>query len=150
MLGLKWQCVRVKLFTHQALVCLSQTAKESEVDCLQIPSAFSEEILFGIADGVLDVVERTIFFSEWRHHDVLVIQLTLHSICQHNFFILKQSLMFRIKVSHLHALTTISLPDALPTLGSHSVYIYGGWNICWRSIFGLLFLGDALIQNICG
>jgi len=29
--------------------------------------------------------------------------------------------MFRLEVSHLQALT-ILLPDALPTLGSHSVY----------------------------
>ena len=51
---------RVKLVTHQALVCLSQIAKESEVICLQIPSAFSEEILCGVADGFLDVIERTL------------------------------------------------------------------------------------------
>jgi len=30
--------------------------------------------------------------------------------------------MFRLKVSHLQALTTFSLLDALPNLGSHSVY----------------------------
>jgi len=33
--------------------------------------------------------------------------------------------MFKLKVSHLQALTTFSLPDALPTLGSHSVYKCG-------------------------
>ena len=33
--------------------------------------------------------------------------------------------MFRLKVSHLQTLTTFSLPDALPTLGSHSVYNCG-------------------------
>jgi len=31
--------------------------------------------------------------------------------------------MFRLKVSHLQAYTTIMLPDALPTVGSHSVII---------------------------
>jgi len=62
--GLKWLCVRVNLVTHEALVCLSQIAKESEVDCLQIPSAFSEEIFFGIADGFLDVTERTILLKK--------------------------------------------------------------------------------------
>ena len=41
------------------------------------------------------------------------------------YFILKQGYMFRLKVSHLQALTTFSLPDALPTLGSHSVYNCG-------------------------
>jgi hypothetical protein len=60
MRGLKWLCIRVNLFTRQALVYLSQIAKESEIDCLQIPLAFSEEIFFGIADGFLDVIERTI------------------------------------------------------------------------------------------
>jgi len=39
------------------------------------------------------------------------------------FFILKQGYMFRLKVSHLQALTTFSLPGALPTLGSHSVVL---------------------------
>jgi hypothetical protein len=29
--------------------------------------------------------------------------------------------MFRLKVSHLQAPTTFPLPDALPTLGSHSI-----------------------------
>ena len=33
--------------------------------------------------------------------------------------------MFRLKVSHLQAPTTFSLPDALPTLGSHTVYSCG-------------------------
>jgi len=33
--------------------------------------------------------------------------------------------MFRLKFSHLQALTTFPLPDALPTLGSHSVYNCG-------------------------
>jgi len=33
--------------------------------------------------------------------------------------------MFRLKVSLLRTLTTFSLPDALPTLGSHSVYNCG-------------------------
>jgi len=56
---------------------------------------------------------------------VLAIQLTLHSTSQHNFFIRKQGYMFRLKVSHIQALTTFSLPDALPTLGSHSVYNCG-------------------------
>ena len=40
-------------------------------------------------------------------------------------FILKQGYVFRLEVSHLQAPTTFSLPDALPTLGSHSVYICG-------------------------
>jgi len=30
--------------------------------------------------------------------------------------------MFRLKASHPQAYTTVMLPDALPTLGSHSVY----------------------------
>jgi len=30
--------------------------------------------------------------------------------------------MFRLKASHLQAYTIFLLPDALPTLGSHSVY----------------------------
>jgi len=42
---------------------------------------------------------------------------------QHNLFILEQGYMFRLDVSHLHA-PTISLPDALSTLGSHSVYMW--------------------------
>jgi len=42
------------------------------------------------------------------------IQLTLPSLRQHNLFILKQGYMFRQKVSHLQALTTFLLPDALP------------------------------------
>ena len=56
---------------------------------------------------------------------MLVIQLTLHSIRQNNLFILKQGYNFLLKVSHLQALTTLSLPDALPNLGSHSVYSCG-------------------------
>ena len=35
--------------------------------------------------------------------------------------------MFGLEVSHLQALT-ILLPDALPTLGSHSVYSCGIWD----------------------
>jgi len=49
---------------------------------------------------------------------VLVIQLTLYSIRQHNLFIVlkhhKQGYMFRLKVSHLQAYKLLSLPDALP------------------------------------
>jgi len=41
------------------------------------------------------------------------------------FFILEQVYIFRLKVSHLQALTTCPLPDALPNLGSHSVYNCG-------------------------
>jgi hypothetical protein len=41
------------------------------------------------------------------------------------YFILKQGYMFRLKVSHLQVPTTFSLPDALLTLASHSVYICG-------------------------
>ena len=41
------------------------------------------------------------------------------------YFILKQGYMFRLEVSHLQAPTTFSLPDALPALGSYSVYICG-------------------------
>ena len=41
------------------------------------------------------------------------------------FFILKQGYMFRLKVSNFQALTKFSLPDALPTLVSHSVYSCG-------------------------
>ena len=41
------------------------------------------------------------------------------------YFILKQGYMFRLKVGHLQVLTTFPLPDALPTLGSHSVYSCG-------------------------
>jgi len=33
--------------------------------------------------------------------------------------------MFRLNVSHLQAYTTVMLPEALPTLGSHSVYNCG-------------------------
>ena len=50
-----------------------------------------------------------------------VTQIYVSTIC----FILKQGYMFRLEVSHLQAPTTFSLPDALPTLGSHSVYICG-------------------------
>jgi len=67
-------------------------------------------------------------YSEREHHDVLVIQLTLYSIRQHNFLILKhykQGYMFRLNVSHLQAHKIFSLPDALPTLGPHSVYNFG-------------------------
>ena len=42
-----------------------------------------------------------------------------------SFFILKKGYVFRLKVSHLQAHKTFSLPDALPTLGSHSVYSCG-------------------------
>ena len=63
--------------------------------------------------------------SERRHHDVLAIQLTLHSICQQILFILHQGYMFRLNISHLQALTTFSLSDALSTLGSQSVYSCG-------------------------
>jgi len=76
---------------------------------------------------------------------VLVIQLTLHIICQYKFFILKQGYMFRLKFSYLQALTTFSLPDALPTLGSHSVYqtllveIYVG-----IAFLDFLFLGSYI------
>jgi len=41
------------------------------------------------------------------------------------YFILKQGYMFRLEVSHLQAPTTFLLPDVLPSLGSHSVYIRG-------------------------
>jgi len=41
------------------------------------------------------------------------------------YFIFKQGYMFRLEVSHLQAPSTFSLPDALPTLGSHGVYICG-------------------------
>ena len=60
---------------------------------------------------------------------MLVIQLTFYNIRQHYFFIIlkhyKQGYMFRLKVSQLQAYITFSLPDALPTLGSHSVYNCG-------------------------
>jgi len=52
------------------------------------------------------------------------INVTQYTSAQ-SFFIIKQGYMFRLKVSHLQALTTFSLPDALPTLGSHSVYNCG-------------------------
>jgi len=45
------------------------------------------------------------------------------NICQHNLFILEQGYMFRLDVSHLQA-STLTLPDALSTLGSHSVYMW--------------------------
>jgi uncharacterized SAM-binding protein YcdF (DUF218 family) len=41
------------------------------------------------------------------------------------YFILKQGYMFRLEVSHLQAPAAFSLPDALPTVGSHGVYICG-------------------------
>ena len=41
-------------------------------------------------------------YSERRHHDVPVIQLTLHRYTSaQSFFILKQGYMFRLKFSHL-------------------------------------------------
>ena len=72
-------------------------------------------------------IEWSSFLGD-RFYQTLCFILTLHSIHQHNlfiFFILKQGYMFRLKVSHLQGLTTFSLPDALPTLGSHSVYNCG-------------------------
>ena len=45
-----------------------------------------------------------------------LINVTQYTSTQ-SFFILKQGYMFRLKVSHLQALTTFSLPDALPTFG---------------------------------
>ena len=55
---------------------------------------------------------------------VVTINVTQYTSAQ-SFFILKQGYMFRLNVSHLQALTTFSLPDALLTLGSHSVYNCG-------------------------
>ena len=41
------------------------------------------------------------------------------NVCQHNLFILQYGYMFRLDVSHLQA-PTITLPDALYTMGSQS------------------------------
>jgi len=44
--------------------------------------------------------------------------------------------MFRLEISHLQALTILSLPDALPNLWSHSVYSCGicaGYSF-WKSL----------------
>ena len=43
--------------------------------------------------------------------------LTLHSVRQHNLFILKQGYMFRLKVSHLQALTTFSVTRCFAHFG---------------------------------
>jgi len=45
------------------------------------------------------------------------------NVRQHNLFILKYGYMFRLDISHLQA-PTLTLPDALSTLGSHSVYMW--------------------------
>ena len=37
--------------------------------------------------------------------------------------------MFRLNVSHSQAYIIFSLPDTLPTLGSHSVYNFGTYLI---------------------
>ena len=50
--------------------------------------------------------------------------------------------MFRLEVSHLQTLTTFSLPDALPTLRSHSVYSCG---ICT----GLQFMITKSCYRLC-
>ena len=55
------------------------------------------------------------------HISINVTQIYVSTI----YFIVKQGYMFRLNVSHLQALTTFSSPDALPTLGSHSVYSCG-------------------------
>jgi len=79
---------------------------------------------------------------------VLAIQLTLHSIRQHTVFIFKQGYMFRLKVSHLQVLTTYSLPDALPTLGSHSVYNCGIHLVKNFSKKGFILLIKCVIYRI--
>jgi len=48
---------------------------------------------------------------------VLAIQSTLHSIRQHSLFILKQGYMFRLKVSHLQALTKFSITRCFAKFG---------------------------------
>jgi len=40
-------------------------------------------LLFMVLILLVSVLNLLYFYSEWRHHDVLVIQLTLHSIRQH-------------------------------------------------------------------
>jgi len=56
--------------------------------------------------------------------------------------------MFRLKVSHLQALTT--LPDAFPTLGSHSVYSCG-IHLLWVEIYvGAAFLDFLFLGSYIG
>jgi len=59
------------------------------------------------------------------------------NVRQHNLFILWYGYMFRLDVSHLQA-PTITLPDALSTLGSHSVYIWITYFLELLEITGLL------------
>ena len=56
--------------------------------------------------------------------DATSINVTQYTSAQ-SFLFLSKATCFDKKVSHLQALTTFSLPDALPTLGSHSVYNCG-------------------------
>jgi len=51
--------------------------------------------------------------------------------------------MFRLKVSHLQALTIFFLPDALPTLGSHSVYN------CGKHLVKTLKKGFEFVYKVC-
>jgi len=51
--------------------------------------------------------------------------------------------MFRLKVSHLQALTTLSLPDALPTLESHSVYN------CGIHLVKTFYKGFDFVYKVC-
>ena len=64
--------------------------------------------------------------SEWRHHDVPVIQLTLHRYTSaQSILFLSKATCFDQKLVIFRPLQHFQLPDALPTLGSHSVYSCG-------------------------
>jgi len=66
------------------------------------------------------------------------------------YFILKQCYMFRLKFSHLQALTTFPLQDALPILGSHSVCSCGmhlSYNFLKKKVF-ISFI-KCVIYRLC-
>jgi len=67
----------------------------------------------------------TCFSPYWGHHRYVVHNERYTVYVSAIYFILKQGYMFRLEVSHLQDPKTFSLPDALPTFESHSVYSCG-------------------------
>ena len=78
-----------------------------------------------------------LFFLCSRGSIVLEVNKYYTNVRQHNLFILQYGYMFRLDVSHLQA-PTITLPDALSTLGSQSVYMWITYLLELLEITGLL------------
>jgi len=86
---LRGRCVKIDTSVIINVVCcdrvfFSRTAFRNFVFCC--PCILVRLWVNDQTDAQLSYIKRLLLYSEWRHHDVLVIRLTLHSIRQHNLF----------------------------------------------------------------